>query len=128
MTSSTSKKAPLPYPDHVKVGPMIFSVHLLSEDHTEYFGRTLQFAQRLYLNPQMTADMAVDTLLHEIIHAIWVVAGLEARVSEERVAATVGTWMHLVLSENPDVLDFIQNARGRWIQTLAKDPDEDAEK
>jgi hypothetical protein len=125
MTAPTKKS---PFPDHVKIGSVIYTVHLLSDDNTEYFGRTLQFAQRIYLNPQMSADMAVDTLLHEITHAIWSVVGLESRATEERVAATVGTWMHMVLRDNPDVLDFVQNARGRWVQTLAKDPDEDAER
>lgn len=127
MAATTKKEVVCKYPKSVKIGPTIYTVHLLKEDTDKYYGRTLGFAQRIYLNPQMSAASASDTLLHEIIHAIWTVSCLPDRAAEELVASTLGTWLQMVLKDNPEVAAFILDSRESWIQTLTKDPDEEAQ-
>ena len=65
------------YPESITINDNMFTVHLLPPDTEDVYGRTLRFAQRIYLNPQMSSSSAADTLLHETIHALYTVLNLD---------------------------------------------------
>lgn len=50
----------------------------------------------------------VDTLIHEINHAIYWAYGLERGDEEERVVATLATAWTQVYRDSPDLLEFIK--------------------
>ena len=113
------------YPKQVKIGDNVYTVHLLPNTIETMYGKTLRIAERIYLNPQMSAATAADTLMHEIIHAIYTVTGLDDTEEEETLATTLGLWLPMVLRRNPEVLEFILHPHKYWIQSLSKDPDKD---
>lgn len=64
------------------------------------------------VNPSDHAQQQADTLLHEIMHAIWFVGCLANALNsegdkEEAVIGQLSPWMTLVLAQNPDVYSFI---------------------
>lgn len=50
----------------------------------------------------------LDTLIHEINHAIWWAYGIEDDDKEERVVATMATGWVQIYRDNPGLLKFIQ--------------------
>ncbi len=52
----------------------------------------------------------VDTLIHEINHAIYWAYGLEDEDKEERIVGTFATAWTQIYRDNPDILDFLQSA------------------
>jgi len=54
----------------------------------------------------------VDTVLHEISHAIWWAYGLEDDDKEERVVATMASAWVQVYRDNPWLIDFIRTRTG----------------
>lgn len=113
------------YPKHVKIGDNVYTIHLLPNTVDDFYGKTLRIPERIYLNPQMSAITAADTLIHEIVHAIYTVNGLEDKEDEERVACVMGLWLPLVLRKNPEVLEFVLNPEKYWIRSIRIDPDKD---
>lgn len=55
----------------------------------------------------------VDTVLHEITHAIWWAYGLEDGDVEERVAGTFGRAWTQIWRDNPDLLAWLSGVRER---------------
>jgi hypothetical protein len=113
------------YPESITINDNMFTVHLLPPDTDDVYGRTLRFAQRIYLNPQMSSSSAADTLLHETIHALYTVLNLDDKQDEETVCNVLGIWLPIVLRQNPNLLEFILNPHDKWVQKLHKNPDED---
>lgn len=52
-----------------------------------------------------------DTLIHEIMHAIWYQRGLQDSDTEERIVAAMASGFAEVLARNPDVRRYLS---GRW--------------
>ena len=50
----------------------------------------------------------VDTLMHEICHAVFWVYGIHDEDDEERTVGTISTGLIQVYKDNPDVLIFMQ--------------------
>lgn len=51
-----------------------------------------------------------DTLIHEIVHAIWDARGMGVRCTEESVANQLGTALAEAIRDNPLFLPTLQNA------------------
>ncbi len=49
-----------------------------------------------------------DTLLHEILHAVWDQHKLRARVSEERAVTALATGLTAVFCDNPGLLSHLE--------------------
>lgn len=52
----------------------------------------------------------VDTLLHEITHAIWWAYGLEDDDKEERIVRTMGAAWAQIWRDNPHLLGWLNEA------------------
>lgn len=59
---------------------------------------------------QTNKAFAVDTLLHELTHAMWKMYGLEKGDSEERIATVMGTAWTQVWRDNPRLLAWVAKA------------------
>jgi len=63
---------------------------------------------RLMVNPNMPPDQIADTLLHEMLHAIWytVQAGLDED-EQERVVGSIASTLLDTLRRNPSLVAFL---------------------
>lgn len=55
-------------------------------------------------------DQQADTLIHEILHAIWASRSLPARVSEETAVTRLASALATVLRDNPDLPMWLEQA------------------
>jgi len=112
-------------PKKVKVGGIEYTVHMLDKKDRGQYGVCLYDHQRIYLSQNMKHHQASDTLLHEVLHAIWSESGLDyiPDLNEETVVRTLATWLRLVLVDNPDFARFVLNAKTAWKYGPTSDPD-----
>ena len=98
-------------PKAIRVAGFSFQIkvaHMLWAASAQRFGECSYMEQVIRLQEFFpTAEKAVDTLLHEIGHAIWWAYGLEVGDSEERIVAMQATAWMTFWRENPRVLDWI---------------------
>jgi hypothetical protein len=102
-------------PTIVKVGAVDYSIRLINDFDDEY-GSCIPHMQEIYICKNQTAQSASDTMLHEIMHAIWNESGLfmMKRPDEETVVRTMSTWVRMVLRDHPQVAAFIYDAQDYW--------------
>jgi len=101
-------------PESIRVGPYDFTLEAMTpskqhtEDATGYFAYAeLKIAFEAY---PISAAYAVDTLLHEINHAIYFTYGIKSEDDEERTVSTLSTGWAQVYRDNPWLLDWIKKA------------------
>lgn len=103
-------------PKHVTVGPFRFTVTLDENaclrdsvnqgESAHNFGLMLPLQQKIVVNPVQGDDMKRDTILHEVLHAILMGAGLEDEL-EERIVSTISPALLDTLQRNPDLVTFL---------------------
>lgn len=115
-------------PKNIKIGAVDYTIHKLSVKDNSQYGACIYRHQRIYLTPNMTHQQASDTLLHEVMHAIWNEAGLEhiPDLNEETIIRTMATWLRMVIVDNPDFAEFITNAKLLWGHKPVGNPDKEA--
>lgn len=115
-------------PKKVKVGAVDYTIHLLDPKDKGQYGVCLYEHQRIYLTPNMKHQQASDTLLHEVMHAIWSESGLDhiPDLNEETIIRTMATWLRMVFTHNPDFTRFVVNAKNSWAYGPKGNPDTQA--
>jgi len=113
------------HPKKIKVGAVDYTVHLLEPKDVAQYGVCLYEHQRIYLSRNMLHQQASDTLLHEVMHAIWNESGLDhlPDLNEETVIRTMATWLRTVIVDNPDFAKFVLNAKSTWKYGPKGNPD-----
>lgn len=98
-------------PATIRVGP--FDWKLVRLDATtgadrRIYGECSSMSMEIRLSElSPSTQKAVDTMLHEIGHAIFWAYGLESSDSEERLVSTMGTAWTQVFQDNPWLLLWI---------------------
>ena len=112
-------------PKTIKIGAVDYTVHMLDKKDRSQYGVCLYDHQRIYLSQNMKHQQASDTLLHEVLHAIWSEAGLDhiPDLNEETIVRSLATWLRIVLRDNPDFARFVLNAKTAWKYGPTSDPD-----
>jgi hypothetical protein len=115
-------------PKKIKVGPVDYTTHMLDAKDVQQLGVCLYSHQRIYLTPNMKHQNASDTLLHEVLHAIWNESGLDHIIdlNEETIVRTFATWLRMVVTQNPQFLEFIVDSEFMWPFGPKHDPDKEA--
>lgn len=120
-------------PSVVQVGPYTFAIvcskqaileedakdlafKLASDDESDSsVGRFLDLQQQILLDPDQKEDMMADTLLHEILHAIYYTSALkeiELRdLNEEQLVGILTPILLDTLRRNPEVVNYLMNSR-----------------
>ena len=103
-------------PRTLRIGPLDWTVRLMTGAEQMgggNIGLCEPSHQRLNVqeNPASTHS-AVDTLLHEISHAIFWVFHVRGGDSEERIVSAMGTAWTQIYRDNPDLLDWIAEGVG----------------
>jgi hypothetical protein len=112
----------------VKIGATDYQVKILPTDKDNQYGACVYSHQIIYLSPNQLHQSASDTLLHEVLHAIWHEAGIEHNeiIVEETVVRNVSTWLRIVFTDNPELVKFIVNSKNLWPYGPTSDPLKDA--
>jgi len=92
----------------VKVGPTDFSIEYVPLNE-ELFGDFSYINSRIRIEQNLKGTALVDTVLHEILHAIWKLGQLkDKREDEERAVAIMATYLTQVLRDNPTMLTWLK--------------------
>ena len=92
----------------VKVGPTDFSIEYVPLND-ELFGDFSYINSRIRIEENLKGSALVDTVLHEILHAIWKLGQLkDKREDEERAVAIMATYLTQVLRDNPTMLNWLK--------------------
>jgi|TARA_R110000850_G_scaffold14139_3_gene45327 predicted nucleic acid-binding protein len=92
----------------VKVGPTDFSIEYVPLND-ELFGDFSYINSRIRIEENLKGSALVDTVLHEILHAIWKLGQLkDKREDEERAVAIMATYLTQVLRDNPKMLTWLK--------------------
>lgn len=112
----------------ISIGGVDYTVHLFDEDYREDYGVCLPTHQRIYLSREQSWQQVGNTLLHEVLHAIYHESGLGTidKPEEETIVYTVGTWLSMVMRQNRHLGKFIANPRKYWSFTPTTDPYKEA--
>jgi hypothetical protein len=116
------------YPKKIKVGPYNYTVELYPNSEYSDHGACVYTHQTIFLNHNQHPERAGDTLLHEVLHAIWDLSGFDqvAELNEENIVRSMATWLSLTLKENPKLVDFIINPNENWIPDYSQKALEEA--
>jgi hypothetical protein len=99
-------------PSTIKVGPFRYAIEVLEEiskddDDVAAWGDCGNLLIRLKREQPSTA-FALDTVLHEVGHAIAGAFALGDKSDEERTVSVFATGWTMVLQENPALLTWIE--------------------
>jgi hypothetical protein len=113
-----SKVKQIPLPPYVKVGPFVISVvesdtpELNDQQHWGDFNAGLL---RIRVERNVPSEvLRLDTLVHEINHAIYWVYNIKEGDDEERLVNTLSTAWTQVYVDNPEVLSYINQVIERY--------------
>lgn len=99
-------------PRAVKVGNVIYNVvrtpNIHSDDATMRVGECdfLQNTITINIDSYISGDAAHQTLMHEIMHAIVHMMGLDDKIDEDLIDK-LATGVHIVATDNPHLFDII---------------------
>jgi hypothetical protein len=111
------------HPKKIKVGPYNYTVKEFPKGETTNHGACVYIHQEIFINRNQSAERAADTLLHEVLHAIWDAAGLDQvpNLHEEVVVRAFATHLTDILTINPHLTEFIVNPKKTWVPRYEKD-------
>lgn len=66
--------------------------------------------QTIYVRNTLTEVAQKDTLIHELLHAIWYVSGylMLDDLPEESAVRILSPWLTGMIIENPELMEFLQ--------------------
>lgn len=102
----------------IKIGPYKFTVVFDKKKQLEAqkklkqgdtFGMMDPFSQTIWVDPDQAEDSKADTLLHEVLHAVWLAAGAHESKpkTEEAVISTLTPGLLCALRNNPNLVKFL---------------------
>ena len=99
-------------PTTIRVGPFDLRIRIHVFDDVDTSGDHAHGELTIRLNPHQANShaFAVDTLLHELCHAIHRTYGLTVGDTEERYCSTMGTALTQILRDNPKLLTWLTKA------------------
>lgn len=98
-------------PKSVRVGPYTFRVYGRGQSWVQSngaYGNTITDSLEINVASCFSPLIVLDTLIHEIMHAIYYAYHLDERDDEERTVATIATAWVGVLRDNPAFVMFQQ--------------------
>lgn len=98
-------------PTAVKVGYQRYRIDLMSEEERRNSGGKLGSCDHLRsvikLSDHLAGPEAVNTLLHEVMHAIWWVWSIGEETAEERGVTNITNGLCCVIADNPDFCKWL---------------------
>lgn len=102
-------------PASIRIGPHDIKITRAAEiEGGEDFGGFCMSSQEItVLNEFGSGTLAVDTLIHEMLHGAWAINGLPEHSTEELIVANLATALTQIFRDHPELVVWIQT-------TLAK--------
>lgn len=107
----------MPLPKKIRIGYkdyQVIPVKIQHPDLSEAFGLCDNVGAKIFVRTDMAPEMVADTLLHEIMHAVWYYMGLDDRELEENAINRLSSGLICAMIDNPDLLKYLT-------KTLIKD-------
>lgn len=106
------KHKTLPLPTHIRVGYRTYLVHEMSNydmERLERHGETNKRRGEIYVCNEDNPLVVLDTLLHEVKHAIWNEYNLGDSEEEEKAVHVLATGLTQVLYDNEELVKVCMN-------------------
>ena len=102
-------------PPAVKVGFMTYNIEFVRDlrdtQHNRLFGQQDYTNSRISLDDSTTsADQVHNTVLHEVMHAVWKMMELPHEPEEDYVSRLTNG-LHTVFQENPKLVDMFKKGK-----------------
>ena len=94
-----------PLPCSVQIGPFTYEVRPTNNE--DIIGETHNEELRIEIREGLPPQLEKETLLHEILHAIFFTLGLKTKMDEERIVETVSPILLDVIRRNPDLKMYL---------------------
>ena len=96
-------------PSSIKLGYR--TIDLVAKDMPDDFGEFVHCENKIFYSNKVTPPELTNTILHELIHAIWQdrVAELVSDKKEETIVNALANGLMTLLCDNPDMLKFLTN-------------------
>ena len=113
MSEQAAKELLASAPKTVRVGTFTYTVAVVDglkdDEGDDQWGLCIHSKQSIQIdNGHATPLAAVDTIIHEIMHAIWDERGLGKKEPEERAIQALATGLTGVLQNNPKLMTWIR--------------------
>lgn len=94
----------------IRVGPFDLAIkQLTGEERDKCLGMFSETQMAILMRDHYASDQQEsETLLHEVLHAVWAVAGCKPKDPEERVISQMSTVLATVIRDNPDLIEFLK--------------------
>lgn len=96
----------------IKVGPHKYTVIQMHKDwhgETDSFGQCDTSAQTIKLSADMLCTRQVETVIHEILHAIYYEYSLEKCDDEEHMVSVLGQALTALFVDNPEFISYLSH-------------------
>lgn len=96
----------------VRVGPFDVTIdHLEGKDRTDFLGTFSSGNMTISLRDQYVSEQVrAETLLHEILHAVYQVFDVKPKDGEERTVHGLSIGLACVIRDNPDLMAWMMGA------------------
>ena len=92
----------------IKIGSTDYSIEYVPLNE-ELFGDFSYINSRIRIEQNLTGPPLVDTVLHEVLHAIWRIGQLkDKKEDEERAVAIMASYLTQVLRDNPALMPWLK--------------------
>lgn len=93
-------------PDKVKIGPLFFKIVEKEDVSGSFYGLEDFNNSTIFLNKDITLDHKVVILLHEILHVIFDLHGIDCDEDNHKIVYLVSNYLSQVLIDNPELLNL----------------------
>jgi hypothetical protein len=88
----------------IKISGIDYSVDGFDTDvDRNLMGRLSYDTAQIYIRNDLPIDKKMETLLHEVLHAVYMNAGLQPGDEEEKVVTALSSGLYQFLKDNKDV-------------------------
>mgnify|MGYP000389055993 FL=1 len=92
----------------IKIGSTDYSIEYVPLNE-ELFGDFSYINSRIRIEQNLTGPPLVDTVLHEVLHAIWRLGQLkDKKEDEERTVSVMASYLTQVLRDNPALMPWLR--------------------
>lgn len=102
-------------PKKIIVGPMTFKVVGITDTKDSVksfeFGRVRLDEQTIEVYPFWGRERVIETLIHEVTHAIFHVWGIKDEDDQERITTSLAFGWATVIKDNPKLMKFLTNRK-----------------
>lgn len=106
----SKKKPAIKLPRRWKIGYQTYDVHITESNLADLsYGHTSPSMGMITLNGRSSTTQSANTIVHEVLHAIWDGQALGKNPDEERIVTALANGLTQVMRDNPQLIDAIQS-------------------